>query len=234
MLNIAVTGASSGLGKSICDTLGGADFDGEIEEVFPIRYEDFGDLHRTEAQELLARDAPEKIDILINCAGSNRLDWFENLEPTDFYDLFDDNVMTIVRTTQTLLERLKSTKGTIINIVSNASHMPMTHSAAYNASKGAAHILTLQMAHELTKRFGISVFGISPNKLKGTGMSTEIETRVCELRGWTPEEAEEYQLNSLLSGQETDPEQLAEFIAYLVADKSRHQHLTGTVIPYGK
>ena len=46
--------------------------------------------------------------------------------------------------------------------------MPMTCSLAYNASKGAAHIMTLQLARELTKKHGITVFGIAPNKLKGT------------------------------------------------------------------
>ena len=102
-----------------------------------------------------------------------------------------------------------------------------------NASKGAAHILTLQMARELTKKHGITVFGISPNKLKGTGMSRDIEEQVMATRGWTAEFARQYQLNSLLAGEETDPAALAEFIAFLLHNKERHKFLTGCILPYG-
>jgi NAD(P)-dependent dehydrogenase (short-subunit alcohol dehydrogenase family) len=111
--------------------------------------------------------------------------------------------------------------------------MPMTHSAAYNASKGAAHILTLQMARELRKRHGLTVFGISPNKLHSTGMSDYIDKRVCELRGWTPEEAKAYQCANLPAGEETDPDQLAQLITYLVTETERHKYLNGCILPYG-
>jgi NAD(P)-dependent dehydrogenase (short-subunit alcohol dehydrogenase family) len=128
---------------------------------------------------------------------------------------------------------LIASKGTILNIVSNASHMPMTTSLAYNASKGAAHIMTLQMARELSKAHGITVFGISPNKLRGTEMSKDIEDQVVALRGWTPEYAKQYQLASLLAGEETDPDALAEFVAFLLSSKQRHKYLTGCILPYG-
>jgi len=135
--------------------------------------------------------------------------------------------------TQWALPELKKTHGTVLNIVSNASHMPMTTSLAYNASKGAAHIMTLQLARELTKKHGITVFGISPNKLRGTEMSKDIEDQVVKHRGWTPEYAQQYQLNALLAGEETDPAQLAEFVAFLLSTKPRHKYLTGCILPYG-
>jgi NAD(P)-dependent dehydrogenase (short-subunit alcohol dehydrogenase family) len=111
--------------------------------------------------------------------------------------------------------------------------MPMTTSLAYNASKGAAHIMTLQLARELTKKHGITVFGISPNKLLGTEMSKDIEDQVVKHRGWTPEFAAQYQTNALLAGEETDPAQLAEFISFILSTKSRHKYLTGCILPYG-
>jgi NAD(P)-dependent dehydrogenase (short-subunit alcohol dehydrogenase family) len=109
----------------------------------------------------------------------------------------------------------------------------MRGSLAYNASKGAAHIMTLQMARELYQRHGITVFGISPNKLSGTPMSDSIDRQVCEQRGWAMEKAREYQLAGLATGEETDPEVLAEFIAFLVSTKKRHQYLHGCILPYG-
>ena len=86
---------------------------------------------------------------------------------------------------------------------------------------------------ELKKSHSLTVFGISPNKLAGTNMSKYIDDRVPDLRGWTPEEARQYQLNALPAGEETNPEDLAEFIAFLLSTKSRHKYLNGCVIPYG-
>ena len=145
----------------------------------------------------------------------------------------DTNAKGIFKMSQACLPMLIKSKGTIVNIVSNAAHMPMTCSLAYNASKAAAHIMTLQMARELTKKHGITVFGIAPNKLSGTGMSDSIDEQVVKTRGWSKEYAQEYQLNGLLTGEETPPKLLAEFVAYLLKDKQHHKYLTGCILPYG-
>lgn len=173
----------------------------------------------------------QKVDVLINCAGVNHIDFIPDLEEDSWDKVMDTNAKGIYLTTQALLPFLKG--GTILNIISNASHMPMTSSLAYNASKGAAEIMTRQMSRELIKTHNITVFGISPNKLKNTGMSAYIDNKVCELRGWAPEQARNYQLASLPAGEETDPETLAEFICFLLSNKERHRYLAGTVIPYG-
>ena len=93
--------------------------------------------------------------------------------------------------------------------------------------------MTLQLARELTKKHGITVFGIAPNKLRDTGMSRSIDEQVVATRGWTAEYAHQYQINGLLSGEETDPEQLADFVAYLLQSKNHHKYLTGCILPYG-
>jgi NAD(P)-dependent dehydrogenase (short-subunit alcohol dehydrogenase family) len=147
--------------------------------------------------------------------------------------VLDVNAKGIFKMSQWAFDPLTRRKGTILNIVSNASHMPMTTSLAYNASKGAAHIMTLQLARELTKKHGVTVFGISPNKLRGTGMSADIERQVVEHRGWTPQFAEAYQRQALLTGEETDPAELAMFINYLLSSKQRHKYLAGCILPYG-
>lgn len=176
---------------------------------------------------------PSKIDVLVNCAGINAIEWFEKLDVETWDKVMNINARGIFLISQALLPALKETKGTILNIISNASHMPMTNSAAYNASKGAAHILTLQMARELTKLHGVTVFGLSPNKMAGTEMSRYIEGRVPELRGWSEEQAATYQKQALLTGEETDVNTVGEFVAWLLADKKRHKFLAGCVIPYG-
>lgn len=232
MRHVVITGASSGLGAAIKTAL-----------LNPDSYEDdfcIYDLSLTSGidirdkmliQQFRKRHMFSKIDILINCAGVNHIEFIPKLAEEEWDRVMDTNAKGIFLVTQALLPHLKD--GTILNIVSNASHMPMTSSLAYNASKGAAEIMTRQMSRELIKTHNITVFGISPNKLKDTGMSAYIDAKVCELRGWTPEQARNYQLASLPAGEETDPEVLAEFIAFLLSKKERHKYLAGTVIPYG-
>ena len=110
--------------------------------------------------------------------------------------------------------------------------MPMTCSLLTMHPK-VQHIMTLQLARELTKKHGITVFGIAPNKLKGTGMSDAIDDQVVKTRGWTKEYAQQYQLNGLLTGEETPPQRLAEFVAFLLQSKEHHKYLTGCILPYG-
>lgn len=266
---IAVTGANSGLGKAIVrairDQEDSADFlvleiAGPEAEVDELEYACSYDL-TDPAENLMAADfikectvhlLADNIDqpydsyypILINCAGVNYIDWFEQADFDHFDRLMNINVKAGLMLIQNLIGHkppLRSMEsvdwfngtGAILNIVSNASHVPMTNSTFYNASKGAMHIATLSLARELRKTHGICVFGISPNKLSGTGMSDYIEERVPGLRGWTPEQAQQYQLNALPAGEETDPAQLAEFIAFLLSRPERHKYLTNTILPYG-
>ncbi len=169
---------------------------------------------------------------LINCAGVNHISMLETMEEGQWDRVMDTNAKAIYLGARFCLADLIKHKGFILNITSNASHMPMTSSLVYNASKAAAHMMTLQLARELTKRHGITVFGVAPNKLEGTGMSDYIERAVPEVRGWSPEQAKAYQEASLMAG-ETPPQLVAEFIAGLLKSKECHRHLTGTILPYG-
>ena len=222
MATIVVTGACSGLGLEISRAL---EKDGH--EIIPFDIKMGDDVRTADVS------AIDRCDVLINNAGVNLINWLEKVTDDDWDKVMDVNAKGIFKMTQALLPKLIESKGTVVNIVSNAAHMPMTCSLAYNASKGAAHIMTLQLARELTRRFGITVFGIAPNKLGGTGMSDDIDNQVVETRGWTKEEAKTYQLQSLLAGEETDPKALAGFLAYLLRTKDNHKYLTGCIMPYG-
>lgn len=229
-----VTGASSGLGAEIKNALEQLPESGSwwyevVDWSLPaIDLKCEGAI--IEAAELVGKRY-EGADVLVNCAGVNHLEWITELERDDWDWLMNTNARALWLTAKHLAPIMCG--GTILNIVSNASHLPMTHSIAYNASKGAASIMTRTMHRELFKTHSITVFGVSPNKLKGTGMSREIDRRVCELRGWTPEQAAEYQKAALPAGEETDPAVLAEFIAFLLSSKERHKYLGGCIMEYG-
>lgn len=230
MRKIIVTGGSSGLGNCIMAELNSWDFD--PWKIYNWSLNTGVDItDKTSVGIATHKLDGTAVDVLVNCAGINGIDWWPNISERDWDRIIDTNVKGIFLTSQALLENLRG--GTILNIVSNAAHVPMTNSAAYNASKGAALILTKQMARELKKTHDITVFSVSPNKLAGTAMSSYIDRRVQELRGWTAEQAQAYQLAALPAGEETDPKQLAEFISFLLSTKERHKYLNGCDIPYG-
>jgi NAD(P)-dependent dehydrogenase (short-subunit alcohol dehydrogenase family) len=225
MSTILVTGGGAGLGAAVVEALRRDNHD--------VIVFDRKRGHDVRSPKATFGEPPVGLQAIVNCAGVNITNWLENVTDRDWDEVMDVNAKGIFKMTQWALPELIKTRGTVLNVVSNASHMPMTTSLAYNASKGAAHIMTLQLARELTKKHGITVFGISPNKLRGTEMSKDIEDQVVQHRGWTPEYAAQYQLNALLTGEETDPEQLAEFVAFLLSTKQRHKYLSGCVLPYG-
>lgn len=222
---IMITGSGSGLGAALANTLADDDHN--------IFFFDHADGHDVRDPQRTYGEVCPPIDVLINCAGVNQTEWLENVTDQLWDNVMDTNAKGIFKMSQWCLPALIESKGTIVNIVSNAAHMPMTCSLAYNASKGAAHIMTLQLARELTKKHGITVFGVAPNKMAGTGMSRDIERQVVAQRGWSKEEATKYQLAALLPGEETPPEQVAEFITYLLSSKDRHRFLSGCILPYG-
>jgi NAD(P)-dependent dehydrogenase (short-subunit alcohol dehydrogenase family) len=226
MSKILVTGSGAGLGRAIAAALR-RDAAHTVFDFDRKRGQDVRDPANTYGP------PPPGLDILVNCAGVNKTAWIEDLPEAQWDEVLAINAKALYKMSQWALPELVKTRGTILNIVSNASHTPMTTSLAYNASKGAAHIMTLQMAHELGKKHGITVFGISPNKLAGTEMSQDIEDQVVALRGWTREYAAQYQLAALPAGEETDPVQLAEFIAFLLSNKPRHKFLAKCILPYG-
>jgi NAD(P)-dependent dehydrogenase (short-subunit alcohol dehydrogenase family) len=221
MKNALVTGAASGLGKAIAMELKATGY----------AVWSFDAVHGYDVRDPNIEQIPQPLDLLVNCAGINRINWLENVTDKDWDDMMDINTKGIFKMTQLCAPLLLETKGTILNIVSNAAHMPMRCSAAYNASKGAALILTKQLARELAP--DITVFSVSPNKLSGTGMSRSIDEQVVQTRGWTLKQAQDYQLAGLLTGEETDPHTCAEFIAFLLSTKQRHKFLAGCDIPYG-
>ncbi len=222
MSNILITGTRAGLGKALAEVLTEKD-----HNVIKYDIEDGRDVREPNLQDI------DRIDVLINNAGVNIIDWLENFLESEWNKVMDTNAKGIFLMTKACLPFLIESRGTVLNIVSNAAHMPMRCSLAYNASKGAALIMTKQLARELTPKYGITVFSVSPNKLAGTGMSKSIDDQVIETRGWTREQAVAYQLQGLLTGEETKPESVAEFIAFLLQDKEHHKALTGCDIPYG-
>jgi NAD(P)-dependent dehydrogenase (short-subunit alcohol dehydrogenase family) len=231
MTRVIITGGSGGLGTAIANAMVATDKSAQIINWSKPSVDVTSRYSISRAIDHVMMISWSKVDILINCAGVAHIDYLPNMAERDWDTVMDTNAKGIFLATQALLSRLRG--GTVLNITSNAAHKPMTASLAYNASKAAAVMMTKQMSRELSRTNDICVFSISPNKLAGTPMSDYIDKRVPEVRGWTPEYAKDYELAGLPAGEETDLNTLAEFIAFLLSTKKRHQYLAGCDIPYG-
>lgn len=229
-MNILITGSGSGLGACLASTLRL-----DNHRIYEFDKQAGCDVRHPESAvpSSYAQGAPDDLDVLINCAGVNKMGWLENVREEDWYETIDVNAGGIFKMSKWSLSVLSRRQGTILNIISNAAYVPMTCTLAYGASKAAAHLMTLQLARELGRKYGMTVFGVAPNKLKGTGMSRAVERQVIAQRGWTTEQAVEHQLAVLPAGAETPPESVADFIAFLLSSKERHRYLAGCILPYG-
>jgi NAD(P)-dependent dehydrogenase (short-subunit alcohol dehydrogenase family) len=246
-----VSGGSSGLGLQILRELHHQGFecfniDCKPCIEFPTIVADLSDIDQTHdaIQEVLGHCGGQ-VDVLVNNLGVNKIVPFEDITSEEFDQIYALNAKATLFLAQGFLPSLKTSKGTILNIISNASEVPFTNSSLYNSSKAAQKMITLQLGHESWRKgWGVTVFGISPNKLEGpkdpehkqpdeSGMSTYILNAVSEANGWTPEQTTKYQLTSLPSGKETSVHALAEYIGFILGHKSRHEFFNKTVMPYG-
>lgn len=221
-----ITGASSGLGQAIAGAML------PTYTVVDWSLETGVDITSRISLQKAASAIEGKVDVLINCAGYNYLDHIGNFPASQWDIVMDVNARGILFCCQALLDKFY-VGGAICNIISNASHVPMTHSIAYNASKAAAAMMTRQMAKELWHSHSITVFGVSPNKMHSTRMTTAVDERAAELRGMTMEQARDYQLSKILIGEETHPNAVAEFIAFLLSSRQRYKYLAGCIMEYG-
>lgn len=226
-----VTGGSSGLGLAIVKAMrhipGFTVVDWSLETGVDVTDETSIMLHGSK----IALEH-HRVDVLVNCAGINQLMPIPHLTKAHFENHMAVNAIGILHTVRVLLPIMEG--GTVCNVISNAARVPMRQSLAYCASKAAAEMMTKQMARELgIDSYGLTVFGVSPNRLAGTAMSKSVDAQVAELRGWSPEQVENEQRNRLSTRQETNPNMVAELIAFLLSHKPRHEYLHGCVLELG-
>jgi NAD(P)-dependent dehydrogenase (short-subunit alcohol dehydrogenase family) len=233
MKTFVITGGSGGLGQCIQSALVGSVFAAPRDVVDWSLETGINIISEHSVRDAMKRLPFETIDCVIHCAGVNLLAGIDQVDFTHWHNHMLVNAYGIVNVTRILMPRLWSSS-TVLGVISNAAHNPMSNSLAYNASKAAAEMAIRQMAHELGRKYcDMTVFGINPNKLAGTPMSESVDQQAAHLNKRTIEQTREYQLAKLPARMETDPKVLAEFIAFLLSDKERHKYLHGCIIPYG-
>jgi NAD(P)-dependent dehydrogenase (short-subunit alcohol dehydrogenase family) len=170
-----VTGGCGGIGSGLAATLAAAgahvilaDFASAVAEAAAALAETGSaegvqvDLTDDVARErVLAGVGP--VDILVNCAGTNRPRPFVDIEPADFDKVMDLNVRASYFTAQAVARRMIAAglKGSIIHLSSQMGHVGAATRTVYCASKWAVEGMTKAMAIELAP-YGIRVNALAP------------------------------------------------------------------------
>jgi short-subunit dehydrogenase len=176
---VIVTGASSGIGKAICDLLGskghlvyGLSRRKVHESTFTSMQVDV-----TNKDEIIKAfetiyEKEQVIDVIINNAGMGISGSIEDTECIDAKTMFDVNFFGSFEVIQVALPYLRKQKQSkIINITSLAGEFPIPFQAFYSASKAALNNFSWALQNEV-KPFGISVCALMPGDVK-TGFTSQ-------------------------------------------------------------
>ena len=177
---ILVTGASSGFGRLICETLAGSghqvfasmrDSDGKNREharTLRERGLHVVDLDVTDARSVEAAVASilantDRIDVLVNNAGVASAGVSEAFSDRQVADLFDVNVIGLHCVTRAVLPAMRQHKdGLVINIGSILGRVTFPFFGIYGASKFAVEALSDSYRYELSQ-LGIDVCLVQPS-----------------------------------------------------------------------
>ncbi|MAH89122.1 MAG: 3-oxoacyl-[acyl-carrier-protein] reductase [Pelagibacterales bacterium] len=187
--NILVTGASGGIGSSICKIFDGDEnnllitgtnenkldrFSKELKSNSKFIACDFRDYNNIQKiVNKVNEEFDSKIDILINNAGITRDNLTLRMKEEDWNDVINLNLNSTFFLTKEILKLMVKKKyGRIINISSVVGSSGNLGQANYAASKAGLEGMTKSIALEVASR-GITVNCIAPGFIK-TAMTSEI------------------------------------------------------------
>lgn len=166
---VLITGASSGLGLSLANYLVnrgyivyGSSRKITTDHTFKTIVMDVCDADSVDSAVKSIVEKEGKIDVVINNAGLGIAGPVENLNLLDVLNVFQTNVMGVIRVMQAVLPYMRSRQsGLLLNISSIAAEMGLPYRGAYSASKAALDRVTEALRVEV-KKFGIKVCLVQP------------------------------------------------------------------------
>ena len=155
------------------------------------------------------------LDIVVNSAGVIFHATAEETTDEQWLETMNVNVNGMFFICRAAIPHLKSSRGTIINIASDASLSGSYHLTAYCASKGAVLQMTRAMALDYA-RAGIRIVPICPGDVDTPMLRGEFRDRELDPETGLRESAEGVPLNRVCSAQE-----VADMVLYACSDSAR-------------
>lgn len=218
-MNILVTGASRGIGKTIAKSLqsyGNVYVTARSEE----KLKEFGnemyfvcDLSKEEDLLKLGDFIQEKkIDILVNNAGEYTYCGIEDTEISKLNEILSINLKAPIYLMHSAIPHMKENKfGRIINIGSISGVMGEAYASMYSATKAGLIGLSKATGLELAE------FGITVNTINPGWVDTELGKSSIEDSEFSEEEI----LESIPQRRFVKPEEIAGLVKYLISEEAK-------------
>ena len=172
-----------------------------------------------------------KLDILVNNLGGSETPGggFAALTDTDWETSIQTNLLAPVRLDRGFLQHMIEQKsGVIIHIASIQGRLPLHDSTlAYAAAKAGLINYSKGLSKEVSPK-GIRVLTVSPGWINTASAQAMME-RIAEGSNITVEQASQHVMDALGGipiGRPAQPEEIAEFVGFLVSPRANY--LTGT------
>jgi NAD(P)-dependent dehydrogenase (short-subunit alcohol dehydrogenase family) len=217
MKNYLIIGGSTGIGKSLVDTLS------ENNQVFAsycktkVHDSKANYFYHDVSDSLNLENLPEVIDGLAYCVGSIQLKPFHRFTDQDFLNDYKLQVLGAVKIIQDILPRLKQSDSASIVLFSTvAVQTGFPFHSLVSASKGAIEGLTKALAAELSPKIRVNCIApsITQTPLASTLLNTEEKIAATGLRH--------------PMGRIGQPGDAAELATFLLSEKS--SWMTGQII----
>lgn len=218
-MNILVTGASRGIGKTIAKSLqsyGNVYVTARNEE----KLKEFGnemyfvcDLSKEEDLLKLGDFIQEKkIDILVNNAGEYTYCDIEDTEISKLNEMLSINLKAPIYLMHSAIPHMKKNKfGRVINIGSISGVMGEAYASTYSATKAGLIGLSKATGLELAE------FGITVNTINPGWVDTELGKSSIEDSEFSEEEI----LESIPQRRFVKPEEIAGLVKYLISEEAK-------------
>jgi len=155
------------------------------------------------------------IDIVVNSAGIIYHATVEDTTDEQWLETMNVNVNGMFYICRAALPQLKASKGTIINIASDAALSGSHHLTAYCASKGAVLQMTRAMALDYAPA-GVRIVPICPGDVDTAMLRGEFRDRGLDVEAGLRESAEAVPLNRVCTAQE-----VADMVLFACSDSAR-------------
>lgn len=230
---VLITGASSGIGKSIATFLKSKDYIVYGTSRNPKNIEDF-------TFELIALDVLKvatiknavdfiiekegRLDVLVNNAGMGITGPVEDTPTEEMRAVFNTNLFGAIDVMKAVLPQMRAQKsGTIINVTSIAGYMGLPFRGFYSASKGALELVTEATSMEV-KSFGINVVNVAPGDFATNIAAGRYHTPVFEKSAYKEKYQENLDLMDAHVDEGMDPIEMAKVVYKIINTKKPKLH----------
>lgn len=187
MKTLIIGGHTRGIGDALHEYIV-LNFGGESDISKPTQAQlDVRDQHNIEGY--IRAEGP--FDAIVYSAGVAQLKWVRDLDWRDLDRVYDVNVTGAILVAAAHAAQYPEHSVRYGVVVSDAAHTPMRGSIAYTTSKAALEMAVRNLGRELAPLW--TVVGVSPGVVEGTGMTRENAEKIPAFRGWTEDQAREYE-----------------------------------------